>query len=146
MTAGPTTHRDAERRHRPGPDRPAEPTREDTFVRGVSEVVGGPTGEHATRTRSRAAGIIIVLALLTFGLHWVQKSPCMDGAWSNHKQYTEFCYTDVLALYYAEGLDQGKVPYVDQPVEYPVLTGYFMGAGRPTDAQPRGGPARPQPG
>ena len=43
------------------------------------------------------------------------------------KQYTRFCYTDVLALYYAEGLNEGKVPYLDHPVEYPVLTGAFMG-------------------
>jgi uncharacterized membrane protein len=40
----------------------------------------------------------------------------------------------VLALYYAEGLNQGKFPYVpekpvpdDHQVEYPVLTGLFMG-------------------
>ena len=58
----------------------------------------------------------------------MQKSPCQDGAWQNNVQYTRFCYTDVLALYYAEGLNEGKVPYRDHPVEYPVLTGYFMGA------------------
>jgi uncharacterized membrane protein len=58
----------------------------------------------------------------------VQKSPCMDGDWQKNVQYTRFCYTDVLALYYAEGLNEGKVPYRDHPVEYPVLTGYFMGA------------------
>ena len=58
----------------------------------------------------------------------MQKSPCQDGAWQNNVQYTRFCYTDVLALYYAEGLNEGKVPYRDHPVEYPVVTGYFMGA------------------
>lgn len=46
----------------------------------------------------------------------------------NNEQYTRFCYTDVLALYYAERLNEGAVPYRDHPVEYPVLTGYFMGA------------------
>jgi uncharacterized membrane protein len=68
----------------------------------------------------------MVLALVVFGLHWLQKSPCMDGEWTNHKQYAQFCYTDVLALYYAEDLNQGAVPYVDHAVEYPVLTGYLM--------------------
>ena len=58
----------------------------------------------------------------------MQKSPCQDGAWQDNIQYTRFCYTDVLALYYAEGLNEGKVPYRDHPVEYPVVTGYFMGA------------------
>ena len=62
------------------------------------------------------------------GAHWVQKSPCQDGDWQKNVQYTRFCYTDVLALYYAEGLNEGKVPYRDHPVEYPVVTGYFMGA------------------
>jgi len=60
--------------------------------------------------------------------HWVQKAPCRDAAWADMKQYKYFCYTDVLALYYAEGLNEGQVPYADHPVEYPVLTGVFMGA------------------
>lgn len=108
-----------------------EPTQEDGFVRGVSEAVGGPRGEHASsRPLDRLltpARIIIVVAIAMFGLHWLQKSPCQDGAWSNYTQYAKFCYTDVLALYYAEHLNEGAVPYVDHPVEYPVLTGYLMG-------------------
>jgi len=105
------------------------PTQEDVFVRGLSEVVGGPVGEHATRPRQSLTPmrVVIVLALLVFGLHWIQKSPCEDGAWQNNSQYTHFCYTDVLALYYAEHLSDGAVPYFDWPVEYPVLTGAFMG-------------------
>ena len=75
-----------------------------------------------------AARIVLALTCLTLALHWVQKSPCQDGDWQKNVQYTRFCYTDVLALYYAEGLNEGKVPYRDHPVEYPVVTGYFMGA------------------
>ncbi|WP_144128317.1 glycosyltransferase family 87 protein [Catellatospora sichuanensis] len=111
------------------------PAGEDGFVRGLSEAIGGPRGEHAVpETPSRggrfwtAARIVLALTCLTLALHWVQKSPCRDGAWADHKQYTNFCYTDVLALYYAEHLNEGMVPYVDYPVEYPVLTGAFMGA------------------
>ncbi|MBQ0891885.1 DUF2029 domain-containing protein [Micromonospora sp. U56] len=113
------------------------PSRSDGFVRGASEVIGGPLGDHAValdRPAGRegrfwtAARIVLALACLTLALHWVQKSPCQDGAWQNNVQYTRLCYTDVLALYYAEGLNEGKVPYRDHPVEYPVLTGYFMGA------------------
>ena len=111
----------------------AEPAREDPFVRGVSQIIGGPLGEHAARrsvldTLWTPARVVIVLALLTFGLHWMQKAPCQDGAWENYEQYTKFCYTDVLALYYAEELHVGAIPYFDHLVEYPVLTGYFMGA------------------
>ena len=97
------------------------PAKEDPFVRGLSEAIGGPRGEHAvTETPSRggrlwtAARIVLALTCLTLALHWVQKSPCRDGAWVDLKQYTNFCYTDVLALYYAEGLNQGKIPYVPE--------------------------------
>ncbi len=106
----------------------------DGFVRGLSEAIGGPLGEHATRPGARpgkfwsAARIILALTCLTLALSWVQKSPCQSGRWQNNVQYTRFCYTDVLALYYAEGLNDGKVPYRDHAVEYPVVTGYFMGA------------------
>lgn len=111
-------------------DQAVIPSHEDSFVRGVSELFGGPLGEHAVRPRDRIwtpARIVIALAILVFCLHWVQKSPCQDGAWADDKQYTSFCYTDVLALYYAEHLNEGAVPYFDWPVEYPVLTGAFMG-------------------
>jgi len=121
-------------------ERVVSPAHEDLFVKGVAEAVGGPLGEHSVReTPARggrfwtAARIVLALTCLTLALHWVQKSPCRDGAWVDLKQYTHFCYTDVLALYYQEGLANGKVPYVpenppdDQQVEYPVLTGMFMG-------------------
>jgi uncharacterized membrane protein len=108
------------------------PTQEDVLVRGLSEVIGGPVGEHAARPRPGSrlltpARVVMVLAVLVFCLHWVQKSPCQDGAWQDNSQYRNFCYTDVLALYYAEHLNEGAVPYFDWPVEYPVLTGAFMG-------------------
>jgi uncharacterized membrane protein len=107
------------------------PSRSDGFVRGLAQVIGGPLGEHAARGGGRfwtAARIVLALTCLTLALHWVQKSPCQDGAWHDNVQYTRFCYTDVLALYYAEGLNEGAVPYRDHAVEYPVVTGYFMGA------------------
>jgi uncharacterized membrane protein len=118
-------------------ERPATPTTQatsDVFVRGLSEAIGGPLGSHAVRPDARrgrfwtATRIILALTCLTLAFSWVQKSPCQDGNWQKNIQYTRFCYTDVLALYYAEGLSDGKVPYKDHAVEYPVVTGYFMGA------------------
>ncbi|MBB5870987.1 putative membrane protein [Allocatelliglobosispora scoriae] len=108
------------------------PSRSDGFVAGLSQAVGGPMGDHAVpgRWSSRfwiAARIIIALTCATLALSFLQKSPCRSGAWADSLQYTKFCYTDVLALYGAEGLSDGKVPYVDTAVEYPVLTGAFMG-------------------
>jgi uncharacterized membrane protein len=117
------------------PPRPAateSPSRSDEFVRGLSEAIGGPLGVHAAKRTSRGwyrpvARIVLALICLTLVANWLQKSPCRDGQWSDLKQYRQMCYTDVLALYYAEGLADGKVPYRDHPVEYPVLTGVFMG-------------------
>jgi uncharacterized membrane protein len=110
-----------------------EPARTDAFVRGLAEAIGGPLGEHAVRP-ARTPGrfwtvtrIVLALTCLVLSLHWVQKAPCRDGAWANLNQYKYFCYTDVLALYYAEHLSEGKIPYVDHPVEYPVLTGALLG-------------------
>ena len=117
----------------PGPvDQPA---RSDSLVKGLSEAIGGPLGEHGVRDSTglpprsfwQPTRVILVLICLTLSLHWVQKGPCRDGAWSDLSQYKYMCYTDVLALYYAEGLSEGKVPYQDHPVEYPVLTGALMG-------------------
>jgi uncharacterized membrane protein len=115
-------------------DNIVRPSQEDPFVRGLAQVLGGPPGEHAAKEpadrRGRfwtAARIVLALTCLTLVLHWVQKSPCNDGAWSNNLQYKQFCYTDVLALYGAERLSEGAIPYLDHPVEYPVLTGVFMG-------------------
>lgn len=125
------------------PSGPAEridaPSHSDGFVRGLSEAIGGPLGEHAVHQPSglaprksgkfwTAARIVLALVCLTLALHWVQKSPCRTGDWADMRQYKQFCYTDVFALYFAEGLSEGKVPYRDHPVEYPVLTGAFMGA------------------
>jgi uncharacterized membrane protein len=114
------------------PSSTAEPARGDWFVGELSAAVGGPLGEHAVRPPRRrfwtAVRVVLALACVVLALHWVQKSPCRDGAWGNLKQYRDFCYTDVLALYYAEDLYKGSVPYADHAVEYPVLTGAFMGA------------------
>ncbi|MDQ1656854.1 MAG: hypothetical protein QOD41_1937 [Cryptosporangiaceae bacterium] len=105
------------------------PSHSDPVVAGLSEVIGGPIGMHARLSRLYWTPMRIVLGLATFAfaLNWIQKSPCRDGRWADNIQYTKQCYTDVLALYYAEHLSDGAVPYVDHPVEYPVLTGYFMG-------------------
>lgn len=114
-----------------------EPARSDPLVGGLSQALGGPLGAHAVRPpRAKFGGsrfwtpvrIVLALACVMLSLHWVQKSPCRDGAWgSDLPQYKHFCYTDVLALYYNEGLAEGQIPYVDHKVEYPVLTGAFMG-------------------
>ena len=106
------------------------PSQTDSFVRGLSEPIGGPAGQHRTRSNRRywiVVRIVIALACITLTLHWMEKSSCSDGNWQKLSEYRHACYTDVVALYNSEGLAAGQVPYKDHPVEYPVLTGAFMG-------------------
>jgi len=105
------------------------PSRSDPLVRGASTVIGGPLGTHARPDPAagrRSLRVLLALTLLTLLLGWLGDLPCRDSLWSAGEQYTKLCYTDVTALYFAEGLDAGKTPYQDHPVEYPVLIGGLM--------------------
>ena len=116
----------------PGPDLSEldAPSRSDRFVAGLSEAIGGALGDHAVGRRGfwSPARIVLALTCLTLALHWVQKSPCRNSVtWAESGQLWRFCYSDVTALYGAPGgLSQGGVPYLDYPLEYPVLIGVFM--------------------
>lgn len=70
--------------------------------------------------------------LLGFGI----KNRCTKHEWDGF-QYRSSCYNDIYALYPFRGLDRGFAPYVDGDgdldtpdgdLEYPVVTGYFIGA------------------
>lgn len=108
---------------------PLAPSREDPVVAAASGVVGGPVGRHAVGRSSRwwtPLRILLALTVLTSVAGFLQKAPCRTHPWSNEYQYTRMCYSDVYALYFAEGLVDGKVPYRDHPVEYPVVIGGLM--------------------
>ena len=96
------------------------------------------------------------MATICFGLGVVQKSPCVVtdfGDVAKPKAFSHMCYSDIQYLYLARGLAEGVFPYTPtddvpasaQPnaateehqlsVEYPVLTGVWMGvAGMVTHA------------
>jgi uncharacterized membrane protein len=100
-----------------------------TLVAG--ELVGGPIGRHARRTVrwTLLSGMVLVTILMCL-IGYGQKFPCRDvGNWTHNYQYTRVCYSDVLPLYSTEKLSEGKVPYIDHPVEYPILIGAAMEAG-----------------
>jgi uncharacterized membrane protein len=111
-------------------DPPVLPSYDDPVVSGAVEVVGGPPGLHARIGERRfwtPLRFLLALTLLTSLLGLAQKSPCRDASsWVHEHQYTHACYSDVLALYSAEGLTDGKTPYYDHPVEYPVVIGAVM--------------------
>ena len=106
------------------------PSRDDPFVAGAVEAIGGPPGRHARVGERRfwtVTPVLLALTLLTSVLGFLQKAPCRDGSrWVHEYQYTRACYTDVVALYSAEGLADGKTPYYEHPVEYPVVIGGVM--------------------
>lgn len=93
--------------------------------------------------------VVLAIATITFGLGVVQKSPCVVTVWSKAAAplpYSHMCYSDISILYVSRGLAEGITPYQPlsdlpadkQPrteqerneltIEYPVLTGAWMGA------------------
>jgi len=116
--------------HDRGAQSPARvPSRVDATVRRATRVLGGPWGRHAAIARLSwwtPVRWLFAMTLVTLLLGYAQKSPCASGTWNGHKQYTHFCYSDVIPLWSGERLDIGGVPYRDTAVEYPVLTGTFM--------------------
>lgn len=105
------------------------PTRDDPFVREASTVIGGPVGRHVrfgSATLWTPVRVLIALMMVTFTAGFFMKLPCSTHAWADHYQYTRLCYSDVYALYFAEKINEGAVPYVDHPVEYPVVIGGLM--------------------
>ncbi|HEX9890349.1 MAG TPA: glycosyltransferase 87 family protein [Nitriliruptorales bacterium] len=76
-------------------------------------------------TVRRGTLVVLLVALVTIGLAVLAKARCGIPA-GNEGDYLRWCYSDVPPLYYTEALDEGAVPYLDHPVEYPVLTGAVM--------------------
>jgi uncharacterized membrane protein len=101
----------------------------DPVVAQASEAVGGPWGRHAVTGRAlfwTPLRICLLFTSLVLSLAWFKQAPCADGNWAGHIQYTHFCYSDAVPLFGIHGLDKGRIPYLDSPVEYPVLIGGFM--------------------
>jgi uncharacterized membrane protein len=112
------------------PDR-VVPSWSDRVVAQASEAVGGPWGRYAVTGRAlfwTPLRVCLLLASLALAVAWLKQAPCADGNWAGHVQYTHLCYSDTVPLFGLHGLDGGAVPYLDSPVEYPVLTGGFMAA------------------
>jgi hypothetical protein len=66
--------------------------------------------------------LLIALAV-TCALGFGFKQHCMPGGWTDSEQYITGCYSDAVPFWTARGVDKGKVPYLQTPIEYPVLTG-----------------------
>lgn len=114
----------------PRPDR-LVPTWVDGVAAQASELVGGPWGRHGVTGRAlfwTPLRVCLLFTTLVLALAWIKQAPCASGDWTGFVQYTHFCYSDTVPLFGLHGLADGDLPYLDSPVEYPVLTGGFMAA------------------
>ena len=125
------------------------PLSSESVARGAVNALGGRTGRFA---RSGNAGwwtplrVIITLAWTFLAFGFLSKATCAgsrrgdDGVislnWDGNRQYTSFCYNDIVPLYGGRGLDEPGFPYayswvegdLTRYMEYPVLAGLFQGA------------------
>ncbi len=96
--------------------------------RGTVVVETGSARDQGVPPRRRFVPLVAGLCCLTILVGWWSKARCLDAeGWARGEQYLGWCYSDVYALWWAEELDDRAVPYLDHPVEYPVLTGAQMG-------------------
>ncbi len=65
---------------------------------------------------------VLLAGTCSFLVLMLRQLPCALGA----PVYKAMCYSDILPLFYARGLSEGKVPFITAEVEYPVLTGFLM--------------------
>ncbi|WP_342318651.1 glycosyltransferase family 87 protein [Corynebacterium mayonis] len=116
-------------------------------ARGWIEFLGGPMGRFAQIGRARfwtplRTIFAVAWTFLFFGA--LSKANCARGVlddagvlqlnWSGGRQYTSFCYNDIVPLYGGRGLDQPGFVYdfswvedgVTRYMEYPVLAGLFQ--------------------
>ncbi|MDO5033155.1 glycosyltransferase family 87 protein [Corynebacterium sp.] len=125
------------------------PLAEEPFARGAVDFFGGPTGRHARLPQTgpwTQLRVIITLAWTFLAFGFLSKATCAGGRrgedgvislnWDGNRQYTSFCYNDIIPLYGGRGLDQPGFPYafswqegdLTRYMEYPVLAGMFQGA------------------
>lgn len=96
---------------------------------------------NADRPRRAAStsvslGLVLVCVVGTMALGAAMKSPCAAGSWSDGRQYTWLCYSDIVPLLDTEQLFErgGRIPYLDACEaregqncdEYPVVTMFFI--------------------
>jgi uncharacterized membrane protein len=94
----------------------------------LSRLLGGRLGEHARPGGLwyRAWPWAFLALTLNFAALMTRQIPCQNG----ETKYLALCYSDIRVLWYWRGLQDGKIPFIQANVEYPVLTGAFMEVGR----------------
>lgn len=131
----------------PDPTHRVQPGRTEPLAKGWVDYLGGPMGRYAQIGRARfwtPLRAIFALAYVFLTLGGLSKANCSlgkpddDGVmqlnWDGNRQFTSFCYNDIVPLYGARGLDQPGFVYdyswvedgLTRYMEYPVLAGLFQ--------------------
>lgn len=121
---------------------------DEPMARGVIEFLGGPRGRFARDGHTQwwtPLRALIAVAWVFLAGGFLSKANCAGGIrgedstinldWSANRQYTSFCYNDIVPLYEGRGLDRPGFPYafswqedgLTRYMEYPVLAGMFQG-------------------
>ncbi|MEH0147919.1 glycosyltransferase 87 family protein [Corynebacterium sp. Q4381] len=124
-----------------------QPGKTEPTAKGWVNFLGGPMGRFAPIGRARfwtPLRAILALAYTMLTLGGLSKANCSLGRadesgvlrlnWDGNRQYTSFCYNDIVPLYGARGLDQPGFVYdyswvedgLTRYMEYPVLAGLFQ--------------------
>ncbi|AIJ34406.1 hypothetical membrane protein [Corynebacterium imitans] len=132
----------------PDPADRVQPSRTEPIARGWTEFLGGPMGKYAQIGRAKfwtPLRTIFAVAYVFLFMGALSKSNCALGKpddngvlqlnWDGNRQFTSFCYNDIVPLYGARGLDQPGFVYdyswveegLTRYMEYPVLAGMFQG-------------------
>lgn len=118
----------------PEPDAVVLPADTDPVVAAATERIGGPSGAH----RGRFVGFwtplrsLVLMATIAYTVGYLAKLPCHAESFGGDARYTRLCYSDIPYLYQLRGFADGWLPYIQTgpgqgpPLEYPVLTGFFM--------------------
>ncbi len=96
-----------------------------------AERLGGPLGRHAGRFVGwwRLDRVLVAVVALGFLAAVAMRQPCFADDYSrNGPLYSRLCYSDVPLLFREYGLVDGRVPYLETRLEYPVGTGLVMEA------------------
>ncbi len=119
-------------------DQRVHPTLDDPVVASLSEVVGGPAGQHTGRHRWwTPVRVVLALTALCFAVGMVQKGSCYADSWQDGQaRYSHMCYSDLPYLYTGRGFAELNWPYTDDAqvrarydvMEYPVGISYFAWA------------------
>lgn len=106
-------------------DRRASPSRIDPVAATMSQVVGGPLGDHAGRHRWwHATRALLGATTVVLAAGMVSKTACVPSGWSKDRQpFAQLCWTDLAGT----SVDAGTPPHVTTWLER--LAGSFPGTG-----------------